>query len=132
MNDIAGAVLGGQCADTAGKLALQCAESLRAAFGQDADQVDDSVGRRDHRLEIIIVQRVAGNQRHLPDDAHGLKVFRPFGIAAQHDDARALSGEFLDNGAPDKAGPANDCNRLFHPIPPAPGASCYARIRASR
>ena len=76
-------VLGRQRTNAAGQFSLQCTKFLFASFGQNTNQIDHGIGRRNHRFQCFVIQRITGNNANLAHAAHRLEVFCPLCIPAE-------------------------------------------------
>ncbi len=81
-------------------------ESLRPAFAQDPDAVDQRVvaGEEGRQQPLVADRNVQGDD--LSDIAHRLEELRFLGVTAADGDDLAAGGEPLDNISADKARPA--------------------------
>src|SRR5262249_46704520 len=106
--DHARAVLGRRARDRTGAFGLHRLEALRAAFEQDADQVDDDVGLVDHRVDRAWVADVGLEGVDLADPAERLQMTGQFGAAHRDADAVVALGERPDHVPAEEAGAPED------------------------
>ena len=99
---------GRQAGDAAGAFGLDAGEIAGAAFGQDADEVDDDAGAFHGAGDAAVLADIAEQGHHLADAAHGLEVHGGFRVPHGDADDVAGCGEALDDVAAQEARSAHD------------------------
>ena len=99
--------------DGLGALGLHRVERLRAAGGEDADQVDGDVRIAHRGLDRGRIAQVGLHGMDLADPAERLQVARQFGPAHRDPDAEVALGQRADHVSPQKARSAKDRDEGF-------------------
>ena len=103
----------GRLGDGLGAVGLYRVKRLRAASGQDADQVDGDVGIAHRRLYRGGIAQIGLHGVDLADPAERLQVTGQFGPPHCHPDAEIALGQRPDHVSPQKARSAENRDERF-------------------
>jgi len=108
--------------------------AVAAAFGEDADEIDDPIRTRDRARDRSLIGDIGRDRNDVPDTAHDFQVERLIGAAHGDADRMALFGQAAHHVASDESGTAEHRHQLagntrHDPSPLALGLTKDALLR---